>query len=143
MRDCSLSPSVSSSKGRGCTRPPSLQLPDMTGSLYPLPLNGTSSFLQNEGGHRTFYIHPPPINKKICLTSFNSRSILQCSGEETRSPLSAPPHTQKNTLVVPSSYSSPPPAVRDPGVRPGRGMEMRRYMGDGSIEVGGETEEQL
>lgn len=86
-----------------CQRPPrrreqgtpGLKLPDTTGATSSLPGKGTGSFLQNLGGiaEPSFHIHPPPMKRKIWLTSVSDRSTRRRSTEEgTRSPvLWAPP----------------------------------------------------
>lgn len=55
-------------------------------------------------------------------------------------PVGTPP---KTPLWFPVLAAPPPPAARDPGVRPGWGAEMRRRKGEGAVEVGGEAEGQL
>lgn len=63
------------------------------GATSSLPLKGASSFLQDEGfGGPSCHIHPPPMKRRIRLTSVGDRSTRRSTEEGTLSPvLWAPP----------------------------------------------------
>ena len=130
FRGSSFRPPVSSSKG-GSRGPPNSRAPVYERGHLPLCLGRgpAPSSRIGRGGHRAFllHIHPPPINKKICLTSVNDRSTLRCTGEGTLSPLVGnPPRT---ALGAPNSHCSPSPSSEGPRRPTWSGAVMRRWTG--------------
>ena len=102
---------LSAAAKEGAGDPPIRELRYMRGVIFPSASEGDQLLPPELGGgcHRAFllHIHPPPINKKICLTSVNDRSTLRCTGEGTLSPLVGnPPRT---ALGAPNSHCSPSP----------------------------------
>lgn len=133
---------LSAAAKEGAGDPPIRKLRYMRGVIFPSPSEGDQLLPPELGGgcHRAFllHIHPPPINKKICLTSVNDRSTLRCTGEGTLSPLVGnPPRT---ALGAPNSHCSPSPSSEGPRRPTWSGAVMRRWTaGNGGVELEGEA----